>query len=178
MTIGLNIKRTSSYFIAFMIIVNLISFNSNSQSLTEKLGGVKTDFVFISDSIEMDIIDQIILKRGVKDSNTSYGSYSDGAYGYGYGYGFETFHLEFITTSKIKEIKFYERKKWTHYKIDLMAENDSLLYSFKKYPSDVVKVLNGDSLQTYSINLYKVPMIFLDRTKKIRIEYSFYKSRF
>lgn len=171
MIIGTNTKLARSYFIAFMITVNLISFESNAQSLTEKLGGVKTDFVFISDSLEMDIVDQAILKRGVR----KYDSYSDGAY----GYGFQTFHLEFITTSKIKEIYFNERRKWAHYKIDLIAENDSFLYSINKYSSDDVRMVSGeDSLHAYSIDLYQIPIIILDKTEKIRIEHYIYKFKF
>ena len=162
-----SIKHARTYFIAFLIIVNLISFESNAQSLTEKLGGVKTDFIFISDSAEMNIVDQAILKRGF----SNYGSYSDGAY----GYGFQTFYLEFMTTSKIKERYSKNRKLITHYKIDFLTKNDSLLSSFTLYSSGVIKISSRENLQTYSINLYKIPIILLERTKKIRIEHYSYK---
>lgn len=92
--------------LTFLVIV-LVAFIPNlySQSLIENLGGVKTNFIITTDSVEMTILEQVIIKRGVRNYKARI--FDDG--GYGYGYGLQTFHLELIT--KVEFVEKYRREK-------------------------------------------------------------------
>lgn len=160
-----NLRQKSQVILIIMLIA--ISPNLHAQSLIERLGGVKTDFQFTTDSLEMPIIDQVIIKRGVSDYN-----YNDvGDSGYGYGYGLQTLHLEFITKSAIIERQRSDkRERNSLYEIKLMDKKGALLLIRKLKLRELLKVSNGDDLFTYSINLKKIPMVLLNKTKTINID--------
>lgn len=159
-------KKCQRFIVLISILISTIP-SLYSQSLIENLGGVKTDFQFTTDSVEIPIIEQAILRRGVSKYNS--GIVSDG--GYGYGYGLQTFHLEFITEAKITErYRSGKRSNRKHYEIKLWDENDSLLLHIGIQLSELRKVSNGKNLYTYSINLNRIPIVLLDKTQKINID--------
>ena len=166
-TVFKNYSKNISYF-SVLILLSLFSTNIFSQSLTEKLGGITTNFVFYSDSTELKVIDQAIIKRGV--SNFKVKQNAQYSYGHGYGYGLQTFHLEFTATSDIKQINEYKDKPTKAvYQIYMYDESDNLLVNFavQYYTSKVAK--QTSEIKSYSINLGQIPIIILNRTTKIDI---------
>lgn len=168
MQIGFYKLRKFISLLLFSLTLSIVCNNAQSQSLTEKLGGITTDFVFYSDSTELTIIDQAIIKRGVYNfkvkQNAQY------SYGHGYGYGLQTFHLEFTATSDIKTINEYKDKPTKAIcQIYMYDENDNLLINFavQYYTSKVAK--QTSETKSYSINLGQIPIIILNRTSKIDI---------
>lgn len=150
-----------SFFI-FSVAAN----NLYAQSLMEEFGAVTTEFNIISDSIEISVLAQAIVKRGEYYSNS--GAFSDGAYGY--GYGLQSYHLEFLSTSKIIEVnEIVKRHKRDYYEIKLVDDNNNFLLIDKLRERDVQVSTNGKDLTTYSINLNKIPLILLDKTKTVHI---------
>ena len=136
-----------------------------------KVGGIKTDFIIITNTIEIPVVAQALLKRGISNYKSDYGLYHDGAYGHAYGYGLETFHFEFATTTTLTEI--YRNKENVgekYYEIELLDENDKSLMITELDFDDVKIVYNGVDLTTYSINFNKIPLILLDKTRKINIQ--------
>lgn len=143
-----------------------------SQSFIEKIGGVSTNFLFSSDSIDLQIIDQAIIQRGysnfsVDEDKSVSNSYANA---YGYGYGLQTFHLEFITTSEIKQIVAYETKPiQAKYNIKLYDDKNTMILEFEVLYRESKATSKLSGMTSYSINLYRIPMILFDKTKKIDI---------
>ena len=153
--------------IIFVLILFTITPKSFSQSLTERLGGIKTNFTIFIESVEMNIVDQVIIKRGLSDSHSS----TNYEYGYAYGYGLQTFRLEFIAkVTPLEREKLKNRKKLDYYEMRFLDEGGKVLMSTKLYLSGIIQSSNGEDLITYSINLQNWPLIILDRTKTIRME--------
>ncbi len=163
-----NFFKTRTLFFFLIIILGSICPNIYAQSLIEKLGGVKTDFVFATDSIELHIVDQAIIQRGFSDFNVR--TNSSNSYGHAYGYGLQTFHLEFITTSDLKTYeKFKNKPDKAIYDIKLYDENDTLLLNFGVLFGKSKATTKISGMISYSINLIQVPLILFDRVKKIDI---------
>lgn len=184
---GMKIFATLSLTVLFLHTGTSV----RAQSLIEKLGGANTDFVIATDYLTFEVEAQAIIKRGVNNVDVS--GYKD-EYGYGYGYGFQTWHLEFTTKGKVveyyrktREIKpvveemtdqdnsevlprFQTAPDILFYDLQFTDENDKVLLKIPLSESEVKIVSDGaeeDPLFTYSINLKKVPMVVLNRTKKI-----------
>lgn len=154
--------------LTFLVIV-LVAFIPDlySQSLIEDLGGVKTNFIITTDSVEMTILEQAIIKRGVRNYKARI--FDDG--GYGYGYGLQTFHLELIT--KAEFVEKYRREKRSYqkyYTIKLFDKKDTLLLNKEIELSELKKFSNGDDLFIYSLDLRRIPIILLDKTTTINID--------
>jgi hypothetical protein len=157
--------------IIFIISVNLpLSSFLQAQNLSEKLGGVKTDYIITSHGVELEITNQVISKRAERFYN--WGGHNDGAYGYGYGY--ESFHLEF--TVKNGEIDMPEPvaflKGERHIVMDFYDKDDNLLGSKTRSPREVSLICNNtadNNLMHYSIDLIAIPLPLLDATKRIDI---------
>ncbi len=166
----INRLRVSNKWNPFFLLVILFSFVASpafSQSLIEKLGGVKTEFVFVSDSKELPIFSQAIIQRGVYDMHHS--SLSDKAYGW--GYGMQAYRLEFLTKAKLAELPIIKRRlKRKYYSLSLVDGNNTTLLTHKIYVADMIVSTNDAGLTTYSINMNKIPMVVLDKTHTIHIE--------
>ena len=160
--------KMKTLFFFVIIILGLTCSNLFAQSLIEKLGGLKTDFVFTTDSIELQIVDQAIIQRGFSDFNVR--TNSSNSYGHAYGYGLQTFHLEFITTSDLKTFERFKKKPdKAIYDIKLYDENDTLLLNFGVLFSKSKASIKTSGMTSYSLNLIQVPLILFDRVKKIDI---------
>lgn len=157
-----NLSTSVCILITMMVTVE----TANAQSLIEKLGGVRTEFVIRSISTDVPVLSQAIVKRGMHRSNYSTGLEQ----AYGYAYGLQTYYLEFSTNSKIHERYVNKKGRRTYYEIKLF-DNLGKLILVKNIGNHMVKVSsNGDDLRTYSVNLKEIPMVLLDQTKKIEIE--------
>lgn len=157
--------------ITILCIISLNLFMSGflqAQDLSEKLGGVKTDFIFTSHGKELEVTRQVISKRAERFYD--WGGHKDGAYGYGYGY--ESFHLEF--TVKNGEIDLPESgslfKNEKPLFLDFYDEDDNLLGSKRISPREIRFVSNNSTdpkLIHYTIDLITIPLPLLDSTKRI-----------
>ncbi|MDO5522481.1 MAG: hypothetical protein Q4G48_00365 [Bacteroidia bacterium] len=141
-----------------------------AQSLAEKLGGVKTDYIITSHGVELDITNQIISKRAERFHD--WGGHNEGAYGYGYGY--ESFHLEFTVRNGEMDMPqpggLLKSEKFIV--LDFYDDEGSLLGSRTRSVRDVRLISNntsGNQLMHYSIDLIAIPLPLLDAAKRIDI---------
>ncbi len=142
--------------------------NMYAQSLIKELGGVKTDFVFTTNSTKLEVVDQAIIQRGFFDFNSR--TNSSNSTGYAYGYGLQAYHLEFVTISDLITFEKYKKKATkATYNINLYNENDTLLLNFGVLYSKSKATIKTAGLTSYSINLIQVPIIIFDRVKRIDI---------
>lgn len=160
-------KTLAKFFIIIFVLVSTYT-NISAQSIIEKLGGVKTDFVFTTNSVELKIVDQAIIQRGFYDYKTKISSSS--SYGHAYGYGLQAYYLEFITSSDLKTFEKYKRKaNKAVYDIKLYDKNDTLLLNFSVLYRNSKATAKISGLRSYSINLIQVPLIIFDHVKKIDV---------
>jgi hypothetical protein len=146
-----------------LFLLSFIPITSFSQQITEKLGGVSTNFKILSDSAELNIIDQGIFQRGYKNTE----KYSNVDYGYSYGYGMQTYRLEFITKGVIaKPTK--DQKKCRYAIIFLDVSGRSVLETTIGL-NEITAFSTDDNLSVYSVNLYEIPLIILEKTRTINI---------
>lgn len=138
---------------------------SYGQTLSEQLGGVKTEFVILSASDTMEVLDQQIIKRGLSDwgNGVSYSSEKASAY----GYGLETFRFEFSSKDTLRKVTS-SRKKRQRYFLQAYDENGSLLMCDYLKRGDVWFRSNGSGISIYSVNLQGVPLVSLNKTKYLR----------
>lgn len=169
-------KRTLDRFLKiqnyhyFIFIFFLVAINSNlyAQSFIEKIGGVKTDFVFSTDSVDLQIVEQAIIIRGFSDFNTS--KNTQNSYGYAFGYGLQSYHLEFISTSEVKTIEKFKKKATNaYYDIKLYDENNMLIQNFIVLYRHSKEINKTVEISSYSINLNQIPIIIFNRVKRIDI---------
>jgi hypothetical protein len=160
----MNKAMSKSHLLIVMLFAFIGVSQSNAQSLTEKLGGTRTDFIITSDTAVFEVFDQILIKRGKSKVGTVY----DG----GYGYGYQTYHLEFISRDKIKKIRKRGEKNDFHV-MELIDQNGGVIAKIYPRLEDVIMVSNREKpfLYTYMINLEEVPLILLEKTKRINIVY-------
>lgn len=164
------IKKNNQLFVGFSIFCLCLPFFSSAQSLTEKLGGVPTNFVITSDTNTLEVISQMIIKRG-----EYYAEYRDDYEGSSaYGYGYQSFHLEFMSRQPIYHKSVYDGNiRWRDMKSELYVsfydEADNLLLNAKMPPSFLKIVDENTGLFSYSLNLVDYPIVLLDKTKRINI---------
>ena len=161
-------KRLIPKFLFFIFLLISTSSSIYAQSLIEKLGGVKTDFIFTSNSTDIKVIDQAIILRGFSNYNIQ--TNSSNSYGHAYGFGLQTFYLEFITTSELKIFeKFKKKASRAIYDIKLYDKNDTLILNFGVLYSKSKPSIKTSGITSYSINLIQIPLIIFDRVKTIDV---------
>lgn len=164
------IRNLMTYAIIFF------SFNCfDAQSLVEELGGVNTDFKIISDSVEMDVLSQAIVWRGIRKMDTHRSQWVDSDYeaahssAYGYGYGLRALHLEFLTTSTISKEKRIDRIGLDYLELKLFDKDQKLLLKTRMTLKSLKRTSNLADLTSYSLSLIDIPVIILDRAESINI---------
>ena len=151
------------------LIIQLSVFNIDAQSLSESLGAVKTNFQIISDTKDLKVMDQFIIKRAEKKSYTR--SFSEG--GYGYGYGYQSFHLEFVTQETYIQKEFDHKEAKNNndkLKLTFYDKSDKIIATYVLDFSvvDLKYELAFDKMRYfYSIDLIGIPIVLLDETVKI-----------
>ena len=133
-----------------------------SQTATEILGGVITSYSITSDSVELNTSNQLLIRRAE--------NYYDNSSESSYGYGYQAFHLEFMSTKKIRVRKGIGPRK-QGFAIELYDEIGELLANIDLSDIDVAYVENlpKRSIYTYSINLEKVPIVLFDHAVRINL---------
>ena len=165
-----NKKHGLTIFFLFLIFNSLFA-----QTLSEKLGGVTTDFTIISNNDTLDIDRQFIIKRAEYHAEHDHRFDTDGGYGYGYGYGYQSFHLEFISKDKVAKVKLYKPKNngqsyCTFHCYD--KDGNQILEMFVP-PTRLKEIKNAKTTTSYiySFNLIGIPIVILDKTTTIYIEW-------
>jgi hypothetical protein len=158
-----------------IIIIAIITFSPGfiqAQEISSALGRLDTDFKFYSDSISLEVSSQFIIKKaGTFQYVKSRTSDSDGwGYGYGFGGGYESYHLEFVTTSALvtEEKKHVDHK----YIVEFIDASKNILAS-ETIESNRVSHFYNQSIAAsphfYSFDLISIPISLLDRTSEIHI---------
>lgn len=160
-------KKLKTIFLIAALQIMSVGFLS-AQTLSEKLGAVKTEFIITSHGEELEVTNQVIAKRA--ERYYDWGRYDDSVYGYGYGY--ESFHLEFSVTNG--EIDLPQPggllKKEKLLVLDFYDENNNFIGSRRKALREVRRIENGmenDKLIHYTIDLINIPLPVLDAAKRI-----------
>ena len=138
----------------------------SSQSLSEKVGGVKTKFLITSGSELLNKEEQLLIQRAE--------SYYDYDCDSGYGYGYQTFYLEFLCTERLKTKRSIGKRR-DFYSLELFDANGEQLALIELGLNDL-KLTNSPNRPdrlTYSISLKNVPIILLDETTEINIQQQF-----
>ncbi|MCG6187007.1 hypothetical protein [Maribellus maritimus] len=150
-------------------VIQLFVVHIYAQSLSESLGGVKTNFHFFSNNTDLNVTDQFIIKRAEKkaSASTNYSFHS----AYGYGYGYQSFHLEFITREYYVTEEVEHKGKYSD-KIELTFYNsDDIALATHTLDYSVVDLsynISSDEIQFfYSVDLLGIPIVLLNKTAKI-----------
>ncbi|OAV45142.1 hypothetical protein [Lewinella sp. 4G2] len=136
----------------------------SAQPLSQQLGGIKTDFTIYFQSQQVEVLDQVVIKRGL--SNYQYETDGILEHAYGFGYGLQTYRLEVMSPV---DFEIEERRRKSHYRLVFFGEDGTKLLSRYLSRSHLF-VLKGD-VNFYSINLEDIPMLLLDNTASIDIEF-------
>lgn len=143
-----------------------------AQSLSEKLGGVATQFSFSTKDSSMNVEQQLIIKRSVTETLIEI---DEDYYSFAYGLGYEAYHLEFVSEKSIRYIMntiVAKKRKHEFYYLVEFYDSEKKLIAEKKLGLDRIKktLFNEKKNQyTYSMNLKDIPIILLDQTKSIDI---------
>ncbi|WP_461638758.1 hypothetical protein [Labilibaculum euxinus] len=163
-------KKISTLLLFFIV------FGAKSQTISEKLGAVSTNFKITSASQPLNVTNQIILKRYItkhnkKDDDSEYGIY-------------ERYYFQFVSVNKLvasdrSDIKKEALVKSNHsfykydYFISFFDENDFLIYEFTR---DAENRFNRDynlgkgGYFTYEFYLSGFPLVLLDKVKRIDVQ--------
>jgi len=146
-----------------LFVVNILV----AQNLKESLGGTKTNFQIVSDTVDLKVSDQIIILRAEQKHH------GDATFGYGWGYGYQSFHLEFIAKKDIKVETFkFRTGRDNESKLELIFYNsENNILASLSVPFESVDLLSNpttvDSSFFYSIDLIDIPIVLLEKTYKI-----------
>lgn len=143
-----------------------IHFVVSSQSYSEQLGGLTTDFSFSSGSKKLDIRSQFLIKSA--GYHVDYLQHSNGSYELGGGY--ESLHLEFMTNTPL-EHDLIRRTNYTH-RLEFYDVNDILLtrvYFIESRAAVHTNLNNYESPTFYSFDLVTIPVAILDFTHRINV---------
>lgn len=145
-----------------IIVLAVFALSGNNlfaQFSVEKFGGVKTDFEIYSEEGKLPIIAQAVVSDGPIGLSDSYSTAVLGKYS-----------LEFATTSSIAQ-RYKESKlmRESIYEVVLIDANDKVLLFIELSQQQMRMVSNNKDLKTYTLSLYHIPMILLEKTRKIII---------
>lgn len=148
----------------FLFGIVALSLNTNGQSLTEALGGVNTQFDIYSDTINLEVKQQCIIKRANTFKQIS--NHIDWSYALGGGY--ESLHLEFSTTKNLQVVKVEHAEH--SYLLEFVKKNGVIL-AVAPLNNDQVKLYTNPYVKNpktfYSIDLIHIPICILEETHEI-----------
>lgn len=141
------------------------------QTITEDMGAVKTDYLITSEDLNLELIDQIIIKRGEGTFYTGSEAVGEGGAGYGYGIGKETFHLELMSLNPVRERQTKNRWHSGMFLLQFYNTQNQLICNVMVPAKDVILTSEKENplFYLYSINLARVPLVVLDHTNRINI---------
>ncbi|MBL4561719.1 MAG: hypothetical protein JKX79_12135 [Labilibaculum sp.] len=160
--------------IIYTVLLVFVVLGAKFQTIAEKLGAVPTNFEITSRMLDLNVTDQIVLKR-----NITHHDRIDDAYAV-----YERYYFQFIcekkplTTNrnKLKEEALDKRNHDFYsggYFVSLFDEKAYVIYEFSREQSGVfARDYNSGKggYFTYSIDLRGFPLILLDKVKRIDIQ--------
>lgn len=150
--------KTSALFL-FLFFPSILF----SQTITDQLKVADCDYEIVYETKKLNVIKQIIIKRGSYQSNYNWDSES----GYGYGFGYESYHLEFVYLNN------EDIKNTGNITIEFFDTDGEMLasYNYSTFLNKKSQFPKFTKLKKYySINLCNVPLLILDDTKRIVIK--------
>ncbi|UZR95698.1 hypothetical protein [Chondrinema litorale] len=173
-----------------LIILSLFfAYNVAGQTISEKLGGVKTDFEFYSNGELYPIVSQHIFPEEKTHTVSSEYNRTLMLGDPSQVYTTNSFILSFASNFDIHKDSLYEQdRKQSYYELKLYDDYDKLIGVYrlvdveehprtKFFPGRKYDFTSGEKFEfpyyIYSIQIDEIPMILLDMTKKIDITYSF-----
>lgn len=175
-------RLNSTVFLPVFFLFASFQFLPNhllGQTVTEKMGGVKTAFIITSDNLNLDLLDQMIIKRGEGTyyAELSSDPYGEGGMGISYGIGKETFHLELMSFNAIGKRDSKQKGNRGRFLIQFYDNQNQPICNILVPPKDLISTVDSENPQffMYSINLARVPLVILDHTKRINIVELSYK---
>ena len=135
-----------------------------AQSISESLGGIKTNFEIFSVKRDLEVTDQVLVLAAER---RTYISPTDA----GWGYGYQSVHFEFITRIELIEI-LGENKNKNKYRLTFIDHENVILLAINLPDYSVKRYLNPDITKGqvfYSIDFIDIPVLVLDKTKTINI---------
>lgn len=151
-----------------MITLYLLVINAaGAQNLKDALGGLKTNFQIYSDSVNLDVSDEIIVLKAARKF------FSDCQCGTGYGYGYQSYHLEFITKKQlaIKNVRYLiGRDNADKIELKFYDASNTLLAS-PTFPFSIIDLYTNSAVKNspffFSIDFIDIPIVLLNKTSKI-----------
>jgi len=164
-------KQRKLFFLLFLLLSNNMIF---SQALNEKLGGVKTNFIFFSDTVDLEVNNQFLIKSAEKFSDVDYLNTTDH---FGYGGSYESYHLEF-STKKFLSVGYVKKPDYEFELSFYDGENkviETLGYStvFERYTPNYVKkvtIAGNSEMRFFSFDLINIPISLLEKANKINVK--------
>lgn len=169
-----------------LIILSLFfAYNVAGQSISEKLGGIETDFEFYSNGELFPVISQHIFpEEKVHKVSTEYNTplmYGEPSQ----VYTKTSYMLSFASNISIyKDSVFNQIKKQTYYELKLYDDYNKLIGVYRleyvqEHPRE--KLFPSEKFEfpyyVYSVQVDEIPMILLDMTKKIDISFKYETSK-
>ncbi len=163
-------KRIPLYF--FLFILNIATLQA--QGIIEHFNGFKSDFIITSKDSDLSPLDQVLVKRASLKLETA----AEAAFGLGY----EAIHLEFIASKKLGTARRQADHRWIDkfYAFKLFGENNTMLAeirlgreSVREYPLEEI-----EGYYAYSVELRYIPLVLLEKTKRIDITFIMLSNRF
>jgi hypothetical protein len=157
-----------------LIAFLLVSFLAKSQSITEKLGAVKTDFKISSAAQKMDVLDQLIVKRNITTFTKAIDNYKIQ----------EKYFFQFICKNELVRKQRGEIKREVlnkqvldfrsnRYYVRFFDENDKSIYEFIKEQKGIFNEyynLGSVGYYVYSFSLDDLPFILFDQVKNMDVQ--------
>jgi len=157
------ISRITRNLFVTAILLSTLCFNTNSQGLVEKFGGIKTNFVICDSKGEIDVLDQAIIKRTYQGTSSSEKA--------AYGYASQALFLEFSSLQKSKALKNINKTIFlSSFTVSLSDKDGNNIFSEEFSLSSFQSNTRNTSLYSYSLNLMHIPLIVLEKTHKITIQ--------
>ena len=163
-------KKISTLLLFFIV------FGAKSQTISEKLGAVSTNFKITSASQPLNVTNQIILKQNRTESKKDHEDYEYAVY--------ERYYFQFVSVnelvksnrSKVKEEALYKRNHdfyFDGYFIRFFDENDILVFEFTREAGITFNRdynLGKGGYFTYEFYLSGFPLVLLDKVKRIDVQ--------
>lgn len=144
----------------------------SAQSLSEQMGGVNSTFELYSGDSTLELFSQVLIQRAIAKQQVR----QDENHSYGLGLGYVSWHLEFVSKTKIgsRPRSREERSKNYRYAIEFINRTgDKLLSTYLTL--DRMRMWEGtvtnEPIYTYSLDLITLPLLILDNTKSVNIVY-------
>ncbi len=153
---NLYINRISKLLSLLILFLFLIPTNTKAQSLSEQLGGIKTNFIICDKNGEQKILEQAIFKRA------SYGGSENS------DYGMEALSLEFTIANDKARKKQFGEKLGIYHNISIHDSKNNIIYTSLTSHFSIHTV--NTSINSYSLNLTNIPILILDKAHKITIK--------